>query len=194
MKTDLDRLFPTKRGDGGQGEKKPLACNPVASLSNPFGGDANLLSDNDLAAGIPCQPHFGKVCQTRKVDGQPPKTGDSESSLFNGPVAPSAPVEPVAKQPAPAAEPTPAVVKPTESTATGELPPGWPSEVPVPDWWAEFLAVKGNIELLAARRQKCGDPGCGFPVAVEWEAPGYPRQWSCPKCGRTAAAGQLSGF
>jgi len=93
-------------------------------------------------------------------------------------VAPTAPVEPVAEQPA----------------ATVELPPGSPADVPQPPWWPEFCAILGSIRLLAARRQRCSDPGCGFPVMVEWESPGYPRQWSCPKCGRTAAAGQLSVF
>jgi len=67
-----------------------------------------------------------------------------------------------------------------------ELPPGWPADVPPPDWWTEFLSIKGSIEVLAARRQVCGDPGCGFEVAVEWEAPGCPREWSCPRCGRAA--------
>jgi len=118
--------------------------------------------------------------------------GDLEDVAVVQPMA--APVEAVAKQPAPSAEPTPAVAKPTGSAATVELPPGWPADVPQPPWWAEFCAIKGDIQILAARRQQCGDLGCGFPVMVEWESPCYPRQWSCPKCGRTAAAGQLSGF
>jgi hypothetical protein len=68
-----------------------------------------------------------------------------------------------------------------------ELPPGWPSDVVAPAWWPEFCSIKGSIEVLAARRQQCGDLGCGYPVSIQWEAPGYPRQWSCPRCGRAAA-------
>jgi len=70
-----------------------------------------------------------------------------------------------------------------------ELPPGWPADVPAPDWWAEFLSIKGRIRLLAARAQVCGDSACAFPVMIEWEAHGCPRQWSCPRCGRTADRG-----
>ena len=123
MKTDLERLFPTTRGGNGQGEKTTVPGNPVASLSNPFGGDTKSLPDNALDAGIPCQPDFGKVCQTRKVELQPPKTGYSGRSLFDAPAdspvekaAPSAPVEPVeAVEPvAPSAKPAPAVAAPVE--------------------------------------------------------------------------------
>jgi len=78
----------------------------------------------------------------------------------------------------------PAVAEPTEPAAPTELPLGWPADVPQPPWWPEFCSIKGNIQILAARKQKCGDPGCGFEVAVEWEVPGYPRQWACPRCGR----------
>jgi len=90
---------------------------------------------------------------------------------------------------APSAEPAPAAAEPTGSVAAAPvgLPPGWPSDIPAPAWWSEFLSIKGNIKLLAARRQQCGDPACQFPVAVEWEAPGYHRQWACPRCGRATA-------
>jgi hypothetical protein len=87
----------------------------------------------------------------------------------------------------------PAAAAPVAATASDapavELPPGWPADVAAPDWWTEFLSVKGSIEVLAARRQVCGDRGCGFEVAVEWEAPGCPRQWGCPACGRSADRG-----
>jgi len=101
------------------------------------------------------------------------------SSYRPAPVA--APVEPT-----PRLAPADAVTAPAADAQPVELPRGWPSDVPPPDWWPEFLSIKGSIEVLAARRQVCGDPGCGFEVAVEWEAPGCPRQWSCPRCGRTA--------
>jgi len=210
MKTDLERLFPTTRGGNGQGEKTTVPGNPVASLSNPFGGDTKSLPDNALDAGIPCQPDFGKVCQTRKVEWQPPKTGYSGRSLFDAPAdspvekaAPSAPVEPVeAVEPvAPSAKPAPAVAAPTvEATAQPTepdalvavapvgLPVGWPADVPVPDWWGEFTAALDTIWLLAARRQQCGDPACRFPVAIQWAGVEYPAQWACPRCGRATEA------
>ena len=81
---------------------------------------------------------------------------------------------------------------PTGSAAPGQttpavgLPVGWPSNIPAPAWWPEFCSILGSIRLLAARRQVCGDPGCVSEMAIEWEAPGYARQWSCPRCGRTA--------
>jgi len=101
-----------------------------------------------------------------------------ECTLFDAPVPAVAapPVEATARPAAPAA--------PVEPTT---LPPGWPADIPAPAWWPEFCSILGGIRLLASRRQQCGDPGCGFPVAVEWEAPGYPRQWACPKCGLAAA-------
>ena len=127
-----------------------------------------------------------------------PKLLDSPAAAT--PAAPSAPVEAVeaveplavAEQPIPLAEPTPAVAEPTAPVAAAPvepttLPPGWPADIPAPAWWPEFCSILGGIRLLASRRQQCGDPGCGFPVAVEWEAPGYPRQWACPKCGLAAA-------
>ena len=79
------------------------------------------------------------------------------------------------------------VIPSAESAATAELPPGWPEDVPQPPWWPEFLAIKGDIQILAARKQQCGDPDCRFPVMIRWTLPGDAlRLWSCPKCGRTA--------
>jgi len=121
-----------------------------------------------------------------------PKLLDSPAAAT--PAAPSAPVEAVeAVDPLAVAEqPAPAVAKPTELAATVGLPPGWPEDVPQPPWWAEFLSIKGDIQILAARRQVCGDDGCSFPVMIQWTLPGDAlRLWSCPRCGRTAAAGQL---
>ena len=65
------------------------------------------------------------------------------------------------------------------------LPPGWPSNTPKPPWWPEFLDCLGSIRLLAAREQMCGDPTCGFSVAILW-TDGKTAEWSCPKCGRTS--------
>ena len=64
--------------------------------------------------------------------------------------------------------------------------PCWPADIPPPAWWGEFLSIKDSITILATRKQQCS--GCSFPVVVEWEAPGYPRQWSCPRCGKAANA------
>ena len=75
-----------------------------------------------------------------------------------------------------------------EAPAT-ELPRGWPADVPPPDWWGEFCSILGGIKILAARAQVCGDSACAFPAMIEWESPGRPRQWSCPRCGRTADRG-----
>ena len=103
------------------------------------------------------------------------------------PAAAIAPAVAAPVEPTPRLAPADAVTAPAADAQPVELPRGWPSDVPPPDWWPEFLSIKGSIEVLAARRQVCGDPGCGFEVAVEWEAPGCPRQWSCPRCGRAAA-------
>ena len=113
----------------------------------------------------------------------PPVAQPVEATTPAAAIAPAvaAPVEPT-----PRLAPADAVTAPAADAQPVELPRGWPSDVPPPDWWPEFLSIKGSIEVLAARRQVCGDPGCGFEVAVEWEAPGCPRQWSCPRCGRTA--------
>ena len=72
----------------------------------------------------------------------------------------------------------------TPALASG-LPPGWPSNTPKPPWWPEFLDCLGSIRLLAAREQMCGDPTCGFSVAILW-TDGKTAEWSCPKCGRTS--------
>jgi hypothetical protein len=101
------------------------------------------------------------------------------------PDARSAPVAQPVEATAPAAAAP--VAAPAADAPAVELPPGWPADLAAPDWWTEFLSIKGSIEVLAARRQQCGDLGCGYPVSIQWEAPGYPRQWSCPRCGRAAA-------
>jgi hypothetical protein len=101
---------------------------------------------------------------------------------------PGAPVPPVAH---PVEATTPAAVAPVAATASDapavELPPGWPSNTPRPPWWGEFIGCLGNIRLLAAREQMCGDPTCGFAVAILW-TDGKTTEWSCPKCGRTSDA------
>ena len=127
----------------------------------------------------------------------------AERSLFDDLATP--PVAQPVEATAPAAAITPAVAAPVEPTPqlartapvtppASDAPaveslPGWPADVPPPDWWAEFLSIKGRIRLLAARAQVCGDSACAFPVMIEWEAPGCPREWSCPACGRTADRG-----
>ena len=95
----------------------------------------------------------------------------AQPSLFDAPTiepkAPSAPVEP------------------QNRAAPVEVPVGWPSDIPLPTWWPEFLAIKGGIELLAARRSAC--PACGFGVAIQWRTPGLAEPlWSCPACCATA--------
>ena len=85
-------------------------------------------------------------------------------------------------------EPGPAEAQAVEVNATAAesaLPPGWPSNTPKPPWWPEFLDCLGSIRLLAAREQMCGDPTCGFSVAILW-TDGKTAEWSCPKCGRTS--------
>ena len=82
----------------------------------------------------------------------------------------------------------PAEAQAVEANATAAesaLPPGWPSNTPKPPWWPEFLDCLGSIRLLAAREQMCGDPTCGFSVAILW-TDGKTAEWSCPKCGRTS--------
>jgi hypothetical protein len=76
----------------------------------------------------------------------------------------------------------------SEANATApasDLPPGWPADVAAPDWWPEFCSIKGNIEVLAARRSDCQQ--CGFGVAIQWQAPGMAKPlWSCPRCTSTS--------
>jgi len=313
MKTDLDRLFPTKTGEDGQVEKKSTPATPWPTCPTLLGGDIKSLCDKDLDAVEPGHLHFGRVCPTCMVECGTPSHGYAERSLADlaaapaiEPVTPGAqprppaakliePVE-VAATTAPAVEPSlfdarpaapvvesdaavksaavtlveqarpPAVTQPTEPTALVaaltarpgapvppvaerslfddlatppvaqpveattpaaaiapavaapvepkprlapaeavnapaavapvtapaadaqpvELPRGWPSDVPPPDWWAEFTAALDTIWLLSARRQQCGDPACRFLVAVEWAGVEYPPQWACPACGRAA--------
>jgi len=62
------------------------------------------------------------------------------------------------------------------------IPPGWPGDVPIPAWWAELAGAFPAGFLKAAKRSECADPGCRFPVAVQW--PGeVGLMWSCPACG-----------
>ena len=102
------------------------------------------------------------------------------------PAATIAPAVAAPVEPTPGLAPADAVTAPAADAQPVELPRGWPSDVPPPDWWAEFTAALDTIWLLSARRQQCGDPACRFLVAVEWAGVEYPPQWACPACGRAA--------
>ena len=79
--------------------------------------------------------------------------------------------------------PGPVVSVATTSKADPELitPPGWPEDVPLPDWWEDFLRDFG-VPVFRGEVREC--PRCGFPVRVFWQAKSNPNTtlWTCPSC------------
>jgi hypothetical protein len=71
--------------------------------------------------------------------------------------------------------------KPALLRLLSRTPPGWPADVAIPAWWGELVSLFPPGFLLEARRIDCR--GCGFQVAVLWNAPQYGPTWSCPQCG-----------
>jgi hypothetical protein len=212
MKTDLDRLFPTKRGGKSGGQENSIPASPWQGCQTILGGGIKSLSDKDLGAAVPCQTHFGEVWrggEVESVESAVPTAPVAERSLFDDlatppvaqPVEATAPAATIAPAAAAPVEPTPGlapaeavnapveaapVTAPAADAPPVELPPGWPADLAAPPWWGEFTAALDTIWLLSARRQQCGDPACRFPVTVEWAGVEYPPQWACPACGRAA--------
>jgi len=65
-------------------------------------------------------------------------------------------------------------------------PPGWPKDVPLPDWWSDIAL---GFKILQARRSSCA---CGFPVAV-YVSLRNGCHWHCPSCGRQVDTGSELG-
>jgi hypothetical protein len=195
MPIDFDAIFsPSRPKGGGQPAATGNATAPTASIidTNHCDIPPDTTSTTSTIDANPCgtSTYGVELSESPSSTLHPSSThlNPDDISTYDDGGTSGTRKPPIPRDTGEAPEPGPAEAQAVEVNATApvsDLPPGWPSNTPRPPWWGEFLSILGNIRLLQAREQMCGDETCQFPASVLW-TDGQTTEWSCPKCGRTS--------